>query len=169
MMKRTVMGKLAAILALSMVLAGCGQGGGNASEGKEASGAVKEEDVRKSADSSDEEEPEEEMDEQVADEAADMEMDITPEQMDMIKYNYYVDLNNEIVEVFDDIDNYYRVVDYAEEFALLPDSGLTYGYSIYSLDTDLIDDCVMLAGMDPAYEGMEKTKQKMKILRKMVR
>ncbi len=157
MMKKSVLSRLAAILALSVVLAGCGEIGESGLAEKETSGTMKEEGIRKAVDDSkeDAETDEEETDVQDSDEAADMEMDITPEQMDLIKYNYYVDLNNEIVEVFDDIENYYLVVDYAEEFALLPDSGLTYGYSIYSLDEDLIDDCVMLADMDPAYEGMD--------------
>ena len=30
----------------------------------------------------------------------------------------------------DDIDYYYEVVEYDEEFALIPDSGYTYGYRI---------------------------------------
>lgn len=157
MVRKVMMGKLAAILALSLVLAGCGQSGGSAQAERGTSGTMKEEGIRKSADDSDEDGnmDEEEADAGEADESADMETDITPEQMDLIKYNYYVDLNNEIVEVFDDIDSYYQVVDYAEEFSLLPDTGLTYGYSIYSLNTDLIDDCVMLADMEPAYEGMD--------------
>lgn len=163
MMKKSLLSKLAAVLALSMVLTGCGESGGSRTAEKETSGTMKEEGIRKAADDSDEDADttEEETDEQETDETADMEMDITPEQMDLIKYNYYVDLNNEIVEVFEDINNYYQVVDYTEEFALLPDSGLTYGYSIYSLDEDLIDDCVALADMDPAYEGMDELVKEM--------
>ena len=58
---------------------------------------------------------------------------VSPEQMDLIKYNYYVELNNEIVKLMDDIDYYYEVVEYDEEFALIPDSGYTYGYRIRDL------------------------------------
>ena len=135
MMKKSLLSKLAAVLALSVAFTGCGESGGSRTAEKETSGTMKEEGIRKAADDSDEDADttEEETDAQETDETADMEMDITPEQMDLIKYNYYVDLNNEIVEVFEDINNYYQVVDYTEEFALLPDSGLTYGYSIYSL------------------------------------
>ena len=38
----------------------------------------------------------------------------SPEEMELIKYNYYVDLNNDIVEVIDSIGYYFQVVDYAE-------------------------------------------------------
>lgn len=91
-------------------------------------------------------------------EAEDMsseEEEIPPEQMDLIKYNYYVELNNDIVEVMDCIDCYYQVVDYAEEFSLLPDTGLTYGYSIYGKNTDTLEDCLLLADMDPDYGEMD--------------
>ena len=40
--------------------------------------------------------------EPVADEPEEEENTVPPEQMDLIKYNYYVDLNNELVDVFVD-------------------------------------------------------------------
>ena len=87
--------------------------------------------------------------------------EIPPEQMDLIKYNYYVELNNDIVEIMDSINYYYEVVDYAEEFSLLPDTGLTYGYRVYGKNTDTLEDCLMLADMDPDYGEMDELVKEM--------
>ena len=89
------------------------------------------------------------------DEAESGEDEIPPEQMDLIKYNYYVELNNDIIEIMDSIGYYYEVVDYTEEFSLLPDTGLTYGYRVYGKNTDILDDCVLLADMEPDYGEMD--------------
>lgn len=83
------------------------------------------------------------------------EEEIPPEQMDLIKYNYYVELNNQIIDILDSIDYYFEVVDYAEEFSLLPDTGLTYGYRVYGHNTDVLDDCLLLADMEPSYGEMD--------------
>ncbi len=80
---------------------------------------------------------------------------ISSDQMKMIKYNYYVELNNEIVKVLDNIDYYYEVVEDADEFALVKDSGKTYGYRIYGLNTDILDDCMDLAQVEPAFETLD--------------
>lgn len=80
---------------------------------------------------------------------------LSAEQMDLIKYNYYVDLNNDIVDILDSIGYYYDVVDYTEEFSLLPDTGLTYGYRVYGKNTDIIDDCLQLADMEPDYGELD--------------
>lgn len=85
----------------------------------------------------------------------------TPEEMDLIKYNYYVELNNDIVEIMDSIDYYFEVVAYEEEFSLLPDTGLTYGYRVYGKNTDILDDCVMLADMEPDYGELDIMVKKM--------
>lgn len=85
----------------------------------------------------------------------------TPEEMDLIKYNYYVELNNDIVEIMDSIDYYFEVVAYEEEFSLLPDTGLTYGYRVYGKNTDILDDCVMLADMEPDYGELDLMVKKM--------
>ena len=73
----------------------------------------------------------------------------------MIKYNYYVTLNNEILEIIDSLDYYYEVVDFTEEFSLIPDTGLTYGYRVYGQNTDTLEDCLLLADMDPDYGEMD--------------
>ncbi len=83
------------------------------------------------------------------------EEEIPPEQMDLIKYNYYVELNNQIVEILDSVFYYYQVVDQAEEFSLLPDTGLTYGYRVYGNNTDTLETCIQLADMDPDYGEMD--------------
>ncbi len=80
---------------------------------------------------------------------------ITPEQMELLKYNYYVELNNDIIDVMDSVGYYYEVVDDTEEFSLLPDTGLTYGYCIYGKNTDILDDCLLLADMEPDFGEMD--------------
>lgn len=137
----------ALVLFLAVSLAGCGQ--------KEVSSSS-----RGESESALQEETEETREEEETKESAKAEEEtIPPEQMDLIKYNYYVDLNNDIVEILDSAGYYFEVVDYAEEFSLLPDTGLTYGYRVYGANSDIIDDCLQLAEMDPDYgelDGMVK-------------
>jgi len=153
MKKRNLTKFMAALLATAVVLCGCGdsreeepQGAKRKGPGgfKEAPGAKRE----------DTEEAE-------AEDAAEAEDEISPEQMDLIKYNYYVELNNDIIEIMDSIACYYEVVDYAEEFSLLPDTGLTYGYGVYGANTDVLDDCVLLADMEPDYGELDSMVKEM--------
>lgn len=80
---------------------------------------------------------------------------VDPEQMELAKYNYYVELNNEIVRLLEDIDNYYKVVNFEEEFSLIKDSGLTYGYKISGFNSEIVDDCLALSDMEPRYETID--------------
>ena len=57
--------------------------------------------------------------------------------------------------ILDSIGYFYDVVDYTEEFSLLPDTGLTYGYRVYGKNTDIIDDCLQLADMEPDYGELD--------------
>lgn len=137
-MKKSSLTKPAAILLVFVfVLSGCGK---------------KEE---KETDKTKPEAPKVETAAEPEEDAASEEEEIPPEQMDLIKYNYYVELNNDIVEIIDSINYYYEVVDYTEEFSLLPDTGLTYGYRIYGKNTDILDDCLQLADMDPDYGELD--------------
>ena len=141
-MRKSNLAKLMAVLlASAMVLSGCG--GSKDEEPRE----TKRKEQPDSAEAADEGADTEE--------SEGMESEFTPEEMDLIKYNYYVELNNDIIDVMDSIDYYYAVVDYAEEFTLLPDTGLTYGFSIYGKNTDTLDDCVLLADMEPSYGEMD--------------
>jgi len=81
------------------------------------------------------------------------------ETMDSIKYNIYVEMNNYMIRVLENIDSYYTVVDYADEFSLLPDSGYSYKYNISSLNSSIIDDAVAVASMEPAYETLDSLAQ----------
>lgn len=138
-MKKNNLTKMTAmILVMVIVLAGCGN-----SKEEEPRETKRVERDRESFPEAEEVETEE------------AENEIPPEQMDLIKYNYYVELNNDIVEIMDSINYYYEVVDYAEEFSLLPDTGLTYGYRVYGKNTDILDDCVLLADMEPSYGEMD--------------
>ena len=80
----------------------------------------------------------------------------TDEEMEQIKYNYYVGLNNDIIEVLDSLESYFMVVADDPEFSLLPDTGLTYGFRIYGQNTDLLDDCLLLAEMEPSFGAMDE-------------
>ena len=84
------------------------------------------------------------------------ELPYTPEEMELIKFNYYVELNNDIVDVLDSIGYYFEVVDYTEEFSLRPDTGLTYGYRVYGCNTDIIGDCLYLSDLEPDYGEMDQ-------------
>ena len=81
--------------------------------------------------------------------------EIDPETMDLIKYNIYVEMNNYMVEVLDNLDNYYLVVEYDDEFAFVPDSGYDYKFNIIYLNTDIIDDALAVASMEPAYDKLD--------------
>lgn len=136
-MKKSNLTRLAAVLLVfALVLSGCGK----TAEEADATKPVAE---RKEKEVSEEENAESD------------EEEIPPEQMDLIKYNYYVELNNDIADILDSIGYYYEVVDYTEEFSLLPDTGLTYGYRVYGKNTDILDDCLLLADMEPSYGEMD--------------
>lgn len=134
MRKRIAGLALAAVFAVSMAATGCGE---KVDELKENAKA------RASSETTTEEETEE------------PEETLSEEQMDTIKYNYYVELNNDLVTLLDDIEYYYEVVDYTEEFSLIQDSGHTYGYRIRGFGKGLTEDCLELSGMDPAYETLD--------------
>lgn len=134
-MRKDVWKKTAMVLALTLALAGCGTGKESSSSATSATETT-EETTRETTAEAEEE-------------------TYSPEEMDLIKYNYYVDLNNDIVEVLDSLGYYFEVVDYTEEFSLLPDTGLTYGYRVYGQNTDILDDCLYLADMEPSYGEMD--------------
>lgn len=80
---------------------------------------------------------------------------LDPEVVDNIKYNVYVEMNNKIVDVLDTLYSYYEVVDYADEFALLPDSQYTYKYDISPYNTDLLEDAEYVATLEPAFDPLD--------------
>ena len=132
-MNRKILKKTAALVLISLALSGCSQ--------KEDSSSAE----RTLAETTVEE----------IEETTTEEETLSPEQMDLIKYNYYVELNNDIIEILDSIGYYFDVVDYTEEFSLLPDTGLTYGYRVYGKNSDIIDDCLQLSDMEPDYGDMD--------------
>lgn len=81
--------------------------------------------------------------------------EIDPETMDLIKYNIYVEMNNYMIEVLDNISSYYMVIQDADEFAFVPDTEYSYKYDISPLNSDIIDDALMVAEMEPAYETLD--------------
>ncbi len=139
--------KAVVIALIPMALSGCGEGMLHQDPPQATNEAEAEEGSTNGGETQEEASPEEET--------------LSPEDMDFIKYNYYVEFNNDIIDVLDNIDAYYQVVDHAEEFALLPDSGLTYGYRIYGKNPDIIDDCLYLSGEEPDYGQLDVLVQEM--------
>lgn len=83
------------------------------------------------------------------------EEEIDPETMEYVKYNIYVQLNNYIIKVLDNLQNYYTVVSDADEFTMLPDSGYSYGFGITGLNNSIVDDSLVVAAMEPAFEDLD--------------
>ena len=135
---KNTLGKAAIVLLLSFVLSGCGQKDSGSDAEKNTTAPETETTVQETEAKTEAEEE-----------------TLAPEQMELVKYNYYVDLNNDILDILDNIDYYFEVVDYTEEFALLPDTGYTYGYNIHGKNTDIIDDCLQLADMEPAFDELD--------------
>lgn len=140
MLKVTREKAAAAVLIMALAVSGCGQKE-STKFGKEAESATETEAATEA-----ETEPEE---------------TVSEEQMDLIKYNYYVELNNDIVKILDDIKYYFQVVEFQEDFALIPDSGHTYGYRVSGINSDIIDDCLELSNMEPVYETLDPLIQDM--------
>ena len=135
---KNTLGKAAIVLLLSFVLSGCGQKDSGSDAEKNTTAPETETTVQETEAKTEAEEE-----------------TLAPEQMELVKYNYYVDLNNDILDILDNIDYYFEVVDYTDEFALLPDTGYTYGYNIHGKNTDIIDDCLQLADMEPAFDELD--------------
>ena len=134
-MQKKTPARIAAILILALALSGCNkdESGESTEAGHERSISVPTTPVQ----------------------TTEAEETLSAEQMDLIKYNYYVDLKKYIEDILDSICYYYYDVDYTEEFSLLPDTGLTYGYRVYGKNTDIIDDCLQLADMEPDYGELD--------------
>ena len=80
---------------------------------------------------------------------------LDPEIVDQVKYNVYVELNNKMVDVLDTLYSYYEVVEYADEFALIPDSPYTYKYDISGYNTDILEDAQYVATLEPAFDPLD--------------
>lgn len=89
------------------------------------------------------------------------EFGLDEETMDLVKYNIYVELNNTIVEILDDIDNYFLVVDTAEEFQFRDDAEYSYGYRIKGFNMDAVEDAELVYNVAPTYETLDGLVEKM--------
>lgn len=77
------------------------------------------------------------------------------ETMAMIKYNIYVKLNNTVVEILNNINSYFQVVDTAEEFQFREDAEHSYGYGIVWRSMDILEDAEAVCTMEPAFETLD--------------
>ncbi len=84
------------------------------------------------------------------------EFGLDEETMELVKYNIYVELNNTIIEILDNIDNYFLVVDTAEEFRFRDDAEYSYGYRIKGFNMDAVEDAELVYNMAPAFETLDK-------------
>lgn len=77
------------------------------------------------------------------------------EAMDIFKYNVYVELNNTVVEIMNNISSYFLVVDTAETFRFREDATYAYGWRIRGIEPDAVEDARLVSGMEPAYETLD--------------
>lgn len=78
------------------------------------------------------------------------------ETMRLVKYNIYVEMNNYMVEMLDILDDYYSVVEFADEFAFVADSEYTYKYGVHSLNSSIVDDAAAVASMEPSFDKLDE-------------
>ncbi len=154
-MKRNLQKGLAVLLLFGLILPGCGDAAPGSAPPKRAAGEEAQGMAEDAEDAAEEEDVEEEEYAAGEEQGGEEDLGLSSEEMDLIKYNYYVELNNDIIDIMDDIGYYFVVVDYTEEFSLLPDSGYTYGYRVYGKNSDIIEDCLLLADMEPSYGELD--------------
>ncbi|MDE6917074.1 MAG: hypothetical protein K2P39_09805, partial [Lachnospiraceae bacterium] len=137
-------GCLAASLLCMSLLAGCSGKGSNGSAENTMNNSTVQNNTAASADSAGQEETDAPADTETAetDETYDL------ETMEIIKYNIYIEMNNYMVEMLEILDDYYSVVEYADEFALIPDSEYTYKYGVHSLNSSIVEDALSVASME---------------------
>ncbi len=165
-MKRKKAGVLAVLCAAGMTVSGCGIGaqvGGAVDRGLDMEGYSREESSRSQEDT----QSEQSADSAVTDinntaggaasgQGGELnELGLDAETMDLLKYNIYVELNNTIVEILDDINNYFLVVDTAEDFRFREDAEYSYGYRIRGFNMDAVEDAELVYNMEPAYETLD--------------
>lgn len=83
------------------------------------------------------------------------EFGLDEEAMGRLKYNIYVELNNTVVEILDDINNYFLVVDTAEEFRFRDDAEYSYCYRIKGFNMDSVEDAEQVYNLAPAFETLD--------------
>lgn len=137
------------LLCAAFLLAGCQ----NMETGALRRGADQDQTTEGTAQTSQETPAAETVAEASTEEAAD---EIDPETMDLIKYNIYVEMNNYMAELLENISNYYLVVEYADEFSFVADSPYEYKYGISYFNSDIIDDALAVSEMEPDFGTLDQ-------------
>ena len=157
-MKRSKLSLLAIICGAALSICGCGAGaqvGGAVDRSLDMENFSEEESSQGSGDITD-------INNTATEEDSGLnEFGLDEETMDLVKYNIYVELNNTIVEILDDIDNYFLVVDTAEEFQFRDDAEYSYGYRIKGFNMDAVEDAELVYNVAPAYETLDGLVEKM--------
>ncbi len=81
----------------------------------------------------------------------------TEEERDNIKYNIYVELNNQMLDVMENIDLYFTIVKEEEEFSIA--DGYDYSYfshSMHGFDEDLLADALTVSDWTPEYAELDE-------------
>lgn len=158
-MKRERACFLAVLCAVSMSLSGCGaQVGGAVDRGLDMEGYTREESTRSQA-----EESGSGIVTDINNTAGGSaeqgeglnEFGLDEETMEILKYNIYIELYNTIVEIMEDLNNYFLVVDTADEFRFRDDTQYSYGYGIRGFNMDAVEDAETVYNMEPAYETLD--------------
>ena len=73
-----------------------------------------------------------------------------------IKAYTYIAFSNEILELAEDLDEYFLVVEPQEEFAFTAQNTYDYKYGIGPYNTDMLDNAVTLAKEEPALDPLDE-------------
>ncbi|MDE5745969.1 MAG: YiiG family protein [Acetatifactor sp.] len=147
---------LAIVCAVAMGMSGCGMGdqGGGAVDGNPDRESYTREESTQPRESSDDGAAN--VDSSVEESTVELnEFGLDEETMKVLKYNVYVELNNTIVQILNNLDNYFLVVDTAEEFCFREDAEYSYGYQIKGFNMDAVEDAELVYNMAPAYETLD--------------
>lgn len=144
---------VALLLAFSLVLAMAG-----------CSGKTSGEDIDKKKDiltdkkdgEKQEQKQEEQHEEQAAPEAVNEGDELDDETKLKIKSYMYIALSNRLLELADQLNDYFLVVEPQDEFAFTDQTTYSYKYGIGPFNTDALDDAVFLANEKPAMEPLDE-------------
>ncbi len=166
-MRREKASFLAVLCALGVTVCGCGIGaqvGGAADGGLAMEGCTREENSRSQEDTQPQESAGSAVtdvnntagDGAVPDQSGELNgLGLDAQTMEVLKYNIYIELYNTIVEIMEDINNYFLVVDTADDFRFREDAEYSYGYLIKGFNMDAVEDAETVYNMEPAYETLD--------------
>lgn len=86
--------------------------------------------------------------------------EIPPEALDLIKFNTYVGMNNYMTRIINNLSSYYTYIANEDEFKIIENlytSGdYAYRLGVSALNSDIIEDALLLAGTEPSYGALDE-------------